>query len=106
MDLLKLIKNFNSSAKDYEKKATEQKKIAKMLFNIIHKDKKYKKVLEAGCGTGFLTELLIKNFNPEFLLLNDISLNMLKICIKKFKENSSLHTYHGDFLKLKTKKKI
>ncbi len=68
------VKNcFRKSVSTYNTNATVQEKICS---NFIFELKKYsiktKKVLEIGCGTGFLTRDFINNFSPTEYLINDI----------------------------------
>lgn len=51
---------FSKSLSSYNENAKIQKKMAEKLATLLNKTH-YKKVLEIGCGTGFLTELLNKS---------------------------------------------
>jgi len=71
----KIIKNrFGRNFDSYEQNAIVQKKVAnellKYLLNL--KDPKVQKVLEIGCGTGFLTRLFLANFEVKNFYLNDL----------------------------------
>lgn len=75
----KLMKeNFNSHASTYNNHCQVQKIMVRELCEIIKKEnEKFSSIFEIGCGTGNLSKLLIKNFNPDNLYLNDICPNML-----------------------------
>jgi malonyl-ACP O-methyltransferase BioC len=55
---------FAKNLESYNQNAKIQKLMAKKLVQIANK-KSYSKILEIGCGTGFLTDLINTNFNFE-----------------------------------------
>jgi len=57
------------------------------------------KILDLGCGTGFITEVLIKRFPKAKIINIDISEEMLKICHKKFPD---IELLLGDFNQAKS----
>lgn len=72
-DLVKL--RFEHSFPVYEQHAVVQKQMAEKLADYIFAScgENYKKVLEIGCGTGFLTKHIMNDFKVGKLLINDIS---------------------------------
>lgn len=71
----KIVKQrFEKNILTYNNHAHIQKEICKKLtaklLNI--KDKQLNRILEIGCGTGFLTEELLKNISPDYFYANDI----------------------------------
>lgn len=62
---------FSKSLSSYNENAKIQKKMAEKLITLLNKTY-YKKVLEIGCGTGFLTELLNKSIEFEQYTAIDI----------------------------------
>ena len=62
---------FEKHLKDYDKNAKIQKLMAEKLINFCSR-KKYKNVLEIGCGTGFLTKEAVKNIEYENYTAIDI----------------------------------
>lgn len=62
---------FSKSLSSYNENAKIQKKMAEKLITLLNKTH-YKKVLEIGCGTGFLTELLNKSIEFENYTAIDI----------------------------------
>ena len=54
----KLVRDrFSKNLEKYNEHARIQKRMAERLFSFIP-EKKYKRILEIGCGTGFLTKLV------------------------------------------------
>jgi len=73
---------FEKHLKDYDKNAKIQKLMAEKLINYCSR-KKYKNVLEIGCGTGFLTREAVKHLEYE----NYVAIDIVAQCepyIKKF----------------------
>lgn len=76
---------FDKACASYDSVANVQKKCA---ANLIDKLLKYfyrdniSKILDVGTGTGYIPELLIKNYPNSLYDLNDISSNML-VCAKE-----------------------
>ncbi|MEG1616454.1 MAG: malonyl-ACP O-methyltransferase BioC [Bacteroidales bacterium] len=79
-----ITQRFVKAAKAYGENATAQKLIAQNLISLLNKYKSFveanhietadcTKVLELGCGSGFLTRLLIEKVNPHTLIANDLS---------------------------------
>ena len=64
----KVIKSFNDNAEGYHDKAIIQRKVSKSLVGILPKMEN-PRILEVGCGTGILTEFLIKNTQMQVLKL-------------------------------------
>ncbi len=72
-DLVKL--RFENSFPTYDEHAVVQRKMAEKLADYVFAScgENYKKVLEIGCGTGFLTRHIVNDFKIKKLLINDIS---------------------------------
>lgn len=68
-------KRFEKSISSYNSNALAQKNIAKELMQKIINNRTtlHRHVLEIGCGTGFLTNELLRNFRPEKYIINDLS---------------------------------
>ena len=62
---------FSKSLDSYHEHARVQKRMAQQLFSLI-KNKNPKKILEIGCGTGFLTEIAKSNLDFEEYIAIDI----------------------------------
>ena len=81
--------SFSKAAEQYHTKATIQKKVANGLISSLIPWKEILPpgpFLEVGCGTGFLSELLIKAFPTRKIILSDISQRMLDVCKRNLDE--------------------
>lgn len=74
MDKKLISRRFARSAATYNKRATVQRNIAKTMSYLLkcHYPKRGGRVLEVGCGTGFLSRLIMEKQEPDSLVLNDI----------------------------------
>jgi malonyl-CoA O-methyltransferase len=96
----KVEKNFSKHAKNYSKSASFQQYAATKLMaqiNVLttHRDVQIS-ILELGCGTGFITQALLKKFPNATIDCCDISSKMLDICeenCKQIPHNGTL-TFH------------
>lgn len=62
---------FSKSLESYHEHARIQKRMAERLYSYVQ-NKKHLKILEIGCGTGFLTEIINKNLEFEQYTAIDI----------------------------------
>jgi malonyl-CoA O-methyltransferase len=77
--------NFDNAAVNYDRYASVQQKSAQVLFELIKANNiSPKRVIDVGCGTGFLSAKLINEFTDADFILNDLSPNMLEIAKSKF----------------------
>ena len=84
----KIIENFDKGAALYDQYADIQKQVAIELCRKVTGAPK--RILEIGCGTGFLTNELIDKFPDAQITATDISPKMIERCQNKFKENDAL----------------
>ncbi|MCH4895926.1 malonyl-ACP O-methyltransferase BioC [Marinilabiliaceae bacterium JC040] len=95
-----IIKNFSKSKNTYDDNAVIQKFICSRLMDIVdaHCSCSLDKVFEIGCGTGLLTKMLVKEFEVNDLILNDIAPDLINSkLISYIKENvQTLSFIHGD----------
>jgi malonyl-CoA O-methyltransferase len=84
-----VIAGFNRGAKTYTKAAELQSEVALNLSRYFN-NKPAKTILEIGCGTGLLTQHLIKAFPEADLLLTDISPEMIEHCNYHIQKTSGL----------------
>ena len=75
---------FAKNLKSYDENAKIQKRMAERLITFVQ-NKQPKKILEIGCGTGFLTKLINKEFKFESFMAIDI----VKDCEQYIKNISS-----------------
>ncbi|MFQ3629756.1 MAG: methyltransferase domain-containing protein [Cyanobacteriota bacterium] len=74
---------FGRAAKYYNQAALVQKRCAEQLLNELDRVQSKLppgKVIEIGCGTGFLTQGLVKKMGDRSLEITDLSQSMLTVC--------------------------
>ncbi|MCP4608000.1 MAG: class I SAM-dependent methyltransferase [Planctomycetes bacterium] len=95
---------YNAVSKDYNKFINRAvPRYPEMLWAIFHyipKDLKPKRVLELGCGTGNLSELIVKKYPESEKVLVDISEEILSQCKKRLEGNDSIEYYRADINEL------
>jgi malonyl-CoA O-methyltransferase len=74
--------HFGQAAATYHAEAKMQKDCAKHLLKYLPQPLVLPpgKILEIGCGTGFITEELIQSFPDRLLEITDLSVEMLQFC--------------------------
>ena len=74
LDKKRVAEHFGSCLETYEDNATVQQEISRQFFNLLsrYEIKEFSKVLEIGCCTGFLTELICSAHEVKTIWLNDI----------------------------------
>ena len=75
---------FAKNLKSYDENAKIQKRMAERLITFVQ-NKQPKKILEIGCGTGFLTKLI----NNEFKFENFMAIDIVKECEQYIKNINS-----------------
>ncbi|MHA1164317.1 MAG: methyltransferase domain-containing protein [Alphaproteobacteria bacterium] len=75
----KVAKAFAARAQGYEQNASLQAEIAEKLARLLP-DLERPKVLEIGCGTGFLTRHLLERYPHGDFLITDLVPEMLAVC--------------------------
>ncbi|MHC4871395.1 MAG: methyltransferase domain-containing protein [Planctomycetota bacterium] len=80
----KVAENFSNASGEYDKWADAQKLIALRFDKILPELSIDKKILEFGCGTGLLTELLVNNYPNNTFTAIDIAAGMTDYCSEKF----------------------
>lgn len=95
-------RNFGQSSPTYDQYAHVQKSLAQELVAMIKMvGKEFSTILEIGCGTGFLTEALAKNFPHAKILAVDISPQMLQVAQDKLSLYANVTYLVGDGENLK-----
>jgi len=89
VDKNKVMLRFSRAASTYDEHALVQQEMAEYLISMLpHGD--YARILELGCGTGYLSALVVNKLRPKAFYLNDISGSMLDRCalrLSAFGEN-------------------
>ncbi|OGV38559.1 MAG: hypothetical protein A2020_00525 [Lentisphaerae bacterium GWF2_45_14] len=76
-----IAENFSRSSFSYAEHAFVQKRAAGKLYDMLNNlNPQPEKIIEIGCGTGFLTEKLFAGFPEASFLICDLSDEMLKRC--------------------------
>jgi len=93
-------RNFGTMCNSYEMHATAHKKAAKKLYKLISNSQNCNTVLEIGCGTGILTELLVQKFPNIQVIASDISTEMvfMQKNKKELSKNCQFLVCDGEFL--------
>lgn len=90
--------NFDKRFTTYDDNAIVQRKAACHLLDFVEKNsfdsKKFKNIIEIGCGTGILTEEIVKRYSPEKIVLNDI------FDTRKYIKESYENFILGDIMKI------
>ncbi|MEX0609840.1 MAG: methyltransferase domain-containing protein [Balneolaceae bacterium] len=92
-DINKVAEAFGKAAAEYHQEARIQRKVAKGLISSLRPWTEIippGPILEAGCGTGFLTRLLIEQFPERELIITDASAKMLQYCESTLREEGLL----------------
>jgi malonyl-CoA O-methyltransferase len=100
MDKGRVAAHFSRAAKEYDAYACVQKKMAYRLIAMAKEKGPFYKILEIGCGTGFLTKLLVEAFPKAEVQAIDISPEMLNTAKAKLAnyQNVSFSLADGEAL--------
>lgn len=86
IDKILVRRHFDRSAREYDRYAEVQREMAEELVRRLRRcdrNGKVRRVLEIGCGTGFLTERLIRCYPDACLTAVDLSENMVACAREK-----------------------
>jgi malonyl-ACP O-methyltransferase BioC len=92
-------KHFKSCLTTYEDNATVQKEISRQFFNMLlrHEDIEYSRILEIGCCTGFLTEMICSGHGVKTIWLNDIVSEFCSVTAERIRKHvEDIHLFPGD----------
>lgn len=82
---------FDKQARAYDSAVDIQPIIARNLFARMNAlPAPVRTILEVGCGTGFLSELLVEQFPDSQLVLTDIAPEMCAICADRFSSSGNI----------------
>lgn len=87
-------RNFSQSARDYDKHAVLQKALANELLSLAGKLEP-KRILDIGCGTGYLTRRLAETFPKAEVIGIDIAPGMIEVARNK-NSRANLNFIAGD----------
>lgn len=98
LNKFKVRQHFDRHAASYEQYACVQKQLANRLIQSLRKKKPSSNspltILEIGCGTGYLTKLLLKQYPSAQLTVIDISKRMLE----QARTNLSNHSHRVSYI--------
>ncbi|PKM94647.1 MAG: malonyl-[acyl-carrier protein] O-methyltransferase BioC [Firmicutes bacterium HGW-Firmicutes-1] len=97
----KLLKmRFSNNAKTYDQYANIQKKMAEELLSFCNLNVlvhcKINRILDIGCGTGYLTKLLSTLFPAAYITAIDLASGMIEIAKQQCIESSKIEYICGD----------
>ncbi len=100
-----IVQRFDRSAQTYEANAGCQREIALQLRDRLREEAipQGAKVLEVGCGTGFLTTAILGDLAECQWLATDISPRMLAFCAARMDPRVTLRVMDGEFPDLEVK---
>jgi malonyl-CoA O-methyltransferase len=97
MDKNVVQKRFGRSAKEYDQYAVVQKKMGnRLLEKVVEQGGSPRQILEIGCGTGYLTERLVRLFPESSITAIDISQEMLDMARGKLNDPKNVNWVHSD----------
>lgn len=98
----KVAENFSAGAETYDGAAYFQRHSAgifsEFIFSSLKGKKVPRKILEIGCGTGFLTERLMEAIPSASFTVSDISGTMLRKCEKKTLEIKNRKNINAEYI--------
>jgi malonyl-CoA O-methyltransferase len=97
LDKAAVERRFDRHAATYERHARVQAEMAeRMITRLEELDRVPGAILELGCGTGVLTELLVKSFPDSEITAIDIAPGMVDVCATRFSGFERVEVVLGD----------
>jgi malonyl-CoA O-methyltransferase len=87
---------FSAASATYHKEADVQKTVAKKLLSMASDLRPVDHALEIGCGTGVLTELLMKHFPTVMIHAMDVSKDMIAQARNRLSSNNHIQWFTSD----------
>lgn len=87
IDKKKLERRFSRNAKTYDDYAVVQKEMSHKLISII-KTQSPKRILEIGCGTGYLTNLIAREYPDAEIIAIDLAPGMIDVAKARLSDNN------------------
>ncbi|SFS30907.1 malonyl-ACP O-methyltransferase BioC [Marininema halotolerans] len=92
-----IARQFNRYADEYDQVAVVQQRMAhRILETLDEQGAEPERILEIGCGTGYLTQLLGERFPNAKYTVIDIAENMIKLARKRVNEGLTIQFVVGD----------
>ncbi|WP_018651785.1 malonyl-ACP O-methyltransferase BioC [Actinobacillus capsulatus] len=90
-----IAQRFATHIMEYDEHAIAQQQINRQLVNLLAQTNKqcFRRVLEIGCGTGDLTQHLVREYQVEHLVVNDLSDVYQDCVLQKIGENRPLVSF-------------
>jgi malonyl-CoA O-methyltransferase len=98
IDKEKLKRRFSRNIETYDEYANVQKHMSKKLLSMVQIEDGMN-ILEIGCGTGYLTKLILEKDKNVKITAVDIAPGMIEFC-KKDKDLKSVDFFQGDIEKM------
>lgn len=96
IDKRKVRQSFASAAKNYDGLASLQRKVGLELLAKLTENHAPQSIVDLGCGTGFLTTELLKDFSTTRLVAIDIALSMVQNTKTKLKQYENINYICAD----------
>jgi len=90
IDKTGIARGFSDASNSYDRWATAQRLIAGRLAGLLPKYHDVRHVLDVGCGTGLLTDLLHQRYKSANILGIDIAAGMVNFCRQKWLSTPTL----------------
>ena len=95
-------KRFSAAAATYDHHATVQRRVADSLMRLLPPDAQPAHILEAGCGTGLLTEQLLDRFPQSRITALDLSSSMIDVSREKLGRRDRVTWYASGLSEFQT----
>lgn len=87
---------FSAASATYHKKADVQKIVARKLLSLVFATLPIDRILEIGCGTGVLTELLLEHFPTAMIHAMDVSKEMIAQAQRRLSAHNRVRWFTSD----------
>ncbi|MBN1515934.1 methyltransferase domain-containing protein [Candidatus Sumerlaeota bacterium] len=82
--------NFSAAARNYDRWAKPQLEIAKLLRELAPSGAAPERILDVGCGAGFLTRLLRERYPESQIHGIDLAPGMIELCRERFQHDARM----------------
>ena len=91
-----IAQSFSAAANSYERWANPQRLTARRLADLLSRQGNVNSILDVGCGTGFLTQLLFEHYPDIRILGIDVAPGMVEICRERWAHVRSVSFHVAD----------